>query len=153
MKQLIITAVIFTAYWVYVRLKLGYFPKSLSVTVKEFKTLFTLMISAVATSLLIYSYNTVTDELPLLAVGSLGFFAVGVFSIAIKKVTIIHYLAAIIGFGFSLVSVWLDYGYFLAFIWSVIVSLIVFIISNKKSRIWWLEIVLAYCLFLSLLLL
>jgi hypothetical protein len=132
--------------------KLGYWPKSFSKTVENFKNLFTVMISIIATSLLVYSYNSGVEGLPLLAVGSLGFFGVGVFSIAIKKVGILHYLAAIIGFVFSAVSIWLDYGHLGMFAWSLIIGLITFILSNKENRILWLETSLAYSLLISLLL-
>lgn len=153
MEALILsTGLLFTAYLIYVRIKLGHYPISISASFYDFKNLFLIMLSVVSTSLLIYGYNT-TEGLPLLAIGALGFFGVGSFAcFRFKKVGIFHYIAAISGFGFSIVSLWLDYNHLGLFAWTIIIGLITFLSVKKESRTWWVEIVLAYCLLICLLL-
>ena len=68
-----------------------------------------------------------------------------------KKVTILHYLFAGLGFGLSIAGLYLDFNMILAPVWIVIVGLIIFIVTKKTSRIWWLEIVLSFGLIISLL--
>ena len=142
--------VVTTAYLIYIRLKLGYFPQSISATFYDFKNLFLVTLSIVATSLLIYGYNTV-DGLPLLSIGALCLFGVSAFAcFQYKKVSIAHYISAILFFGFSLAAVWIDYNNWIGAILALLIGIGVFVLSNKESRIFWLETILSYCLLLLL---
>ncbi|WBC28388.1 hypothetical protein RPMD05_0 [Rhodobacteraceae phage LS06-2018-MD05] len=153
MQTLIIsTGLIFTAYLIYIRLKLGYYPKSISATFYNFKNLFLITLSIIATSLLIYSYNTV-DGLPLLSIGALCLFGVSTFAcFRYKKVSIAHYISAILFFGFALASIWIDYNNHIGAIITILIGIGVFVFVYNEVRIFWLEVTLSYCLLLILIL-
>jgi len=152
--------IIFTAYVIYVRVVLEKFPKSLSQSFYDIQEktgnmnlLFLLMLATSATTLLVngYAHYEFDENVPLLAYGGLGIFAVGVFAIfKNKKVTVFHYIGAVIGFGVSLLSFGFDYSRWELTVASIIIGGCATVIAKKGTKIFWLEVSLAYCLILSL---
>lgn len=151
---------VFTIYIIYVRVVLGRFPKSISQSFYDIRDkngninlFFIITLATSATTLVANGYYTAEiGTMPLLAYGGLGIFSVAVFAIFHnKRITLFHYISAVLGFGVSLLAFGIDYGEWKLFTMSLVSGIIVLIISPKKSKIFWVEVVLSYCLIFGLL--
>ena len=109
----IITGLYIILYIVYCRIVLGYFPKSLSQSFIDLKKKFNrgweflLLICLSSTTLLLNAYHqwTLTDKFPILALGALGIFMVGVFAAINKKaIKVWHYIGVLSGFTICFIS-------------------------------------------------
>ena len=147
---LIITSAIYlTLFIIAVRLYLGEYPKSISDTfyrLGEYRNAFLFLMILSATTLLITGYSEVSTGFPYMGVGALGIFGVGTFAcFKFKKVGIPHYLAALIGFGFSIMS----FGWVIGLI-ILGIGLSSLFFGPKRTKTFWLEVVLAYGLLLGI---
>ena len=146
---IIASTVYLTLFIIAVRVYLGEFPKSISDTfyrLGKYRNAFLFLMILSASTLLLAGYSEVSTGFPYMGVGALGIFGVGTFAcFKFKEVGIPHYLAALIGFGFSIMS----FGWVLGLI-ILGIGLSSLFFGPKRTRTFWLEVVLAYGLLIGI---
>jgi membrane glycosyltransferase len=126
-----IAGVYLLLYVLYTYYILGYFPKSISITIEKFKEKglsgweYFILIGLSATTIVYNAYLNIDSGVPLLAIGGGLLFMVGVFAM-VSSVKIPHYIAAIGGFGVTILALGLN-----AVIVALIASVAVYIITRS----------------------
>ena len=154
-----IAAITFTLYLAYIWYILGYTPKSLSQSfydikekTRKFNWQFIAMLMFCSIDLTYFGWvNWQGGSFPLIIIGSFGILGVAQFTLFKKKlVGIMHYINAVIGFSFSILYFGFNLGEWDEVIYCALFGLLTVIFAPKGQKIFWLEVILAYCLIICL---
>ena len=157
-----IATIIFVLYVIYIRIELGYFPKSLSQSFYDLKNktgrfnwefILTLIVASIV---LVWNgfYYWKGGSFPLIIIGGFGILGVAQFALFKKKlIGVMHYINAIIGFTLSVLYFGINQHMWYIVIITAVIALIALILAKKGTKLFWLEVALSLCLIISLFLL